>query len=302
MHPLDIAAGQEGVAHRSQLLRGGLSDDAVFRLVKKGELLPLLRSVYRVRGAPRTWLQLATAVSLWAGEGSALTGSGAAAIYGLDGYPRRGPFDVVTTRSLRSPRADVRIRRVGTLPIEDVRELRGARVVAPPRLLLDLATALNAQQLEKALEAILRQGLAKETDIVARIEVVPTGTAGLARCKEMLRGRHLASVPTASDLETECLQGLRRCGIPDPVRQHWICDGQRKIGRIDLAYPDAQLGIEVDSYAWHGDFTSFHRDRERYNSVVALGWRLLLYTKRTDRDVFAHQVATILNERQGLLF
>ena len=47
---------------------------------------------------------------------------------------------------------------------------------------------------------------------------------------------------------------------------------------IDLAYPDACIAIEVDSYSWHMDNTSFERDRERDAELGVLGWKVLRFT------------------------
>lgn len=148
---------------------------------------------------------------------------------------------------------------------------------------------------------MIHKGLLCPEEAAAWKDRQRSGTDGLAACRSILR--HRSSGPsTESDLETECLQVLRAAALPAPARQWWISDRRERIGRIDLAYPHARLGIEVDGFEWHGDYISFHRDRERYNAAVAAGWRLLLFTKKTDRDRFVEQVRQILSEAQGTLF
>ena len=62
-----------------------------------------------------------------------------------------------------------------------------------------------------------------------------------------------------------------------PVRQLWI--GRY---RVDNAYPDIKLFIELDGYGGHSSREAFIRDRHRQNDVVALDWVPLRFT---DSDV-----------------
>jgi very-short-patch-repair endonuclease len=50
------------------------------------------------------------------------------------------------------------------------------------------------------------------------------------------------------------------------------------IVHIDLAYPDAMLALEVDSYSWHLDRQSFEKDRERDIELQSLGWTVFRLT------------------------
>ena len=71
---------------------------------------------------------------------------------------------------------------------------------------------------------------------------------------------------------------LRRAGLPEPARQHWVSvPGQAPV-RLDLAYPGKRLGIEVQGMAWHTGRADFQRDCQKRNLLVALGWRLLEFT------------------------
>ena len=156
-------------------------------------------------------------------------------------------------------------------------------------------------ELEKVFERFIRRRAIEPSNLAKFLDELPTGTPGLARCRQVIRSRSCEGGAAESDLEVECLQDLRTAGAPPPLRQYWILDGSSRVGRIDLAYPHVRLGIEVDGYEWHGSYSRFHADRARYNAVTALGWRLLLYTKRTDKGLFARQVLGILAEAQGRL-
>jgi hypothetical protein len=48
--------------------------------------------------------------------------------------------------------------------------------------------------------------------------------------------------------------------------------------KIDFAYPDVLLAIEVDGYDPHGTRKAFDTDRARQNRLVLLGWTMLRFT------------------------
>jgi len=49
--------------------------------------------------------------------------------------------------------------------------------------------------------------------------------------------------------------------------------------RIDIAFVDERIAVEVDGWAFHGKHKSAHaRDRQRQNLLVLYGWRVLRFT------------------------
>lgn len=62
------------------------------------------------------------------------------------------------------------------------------------------------------------------------------------------------------------------------VREYAAGVPNRKF-RIDVAFPDARLAIEMDGWQFHGKFKGdFSRDRERQNLLCLHGWRILRFT------------------------
>ncbi len=47
------------------------------------------------------------------------------------------------------------------------------------------------------------------------------------------------------------------------------------MARVDLAYPEHPLAIELDGLRWHAGRRPFRSDRLRRNRIEAAGWRLL---------------------------
>ncbi len=49
--------------------------------------------------------------------------------------------------------------------------------------------------------------------------------------------------------------------------------------RVDIAFPDEKLAIEVDGWEHHGKYKAdFHANRERQNLFTLYGWRILRFT------------------------
>jgi very-short-patch-repair endonuclease len=47
---------------------------------------------------------------------------------------------------------------------------------------------------------------------------------------------------------------------------------------VDFAFPDCQVAVEVDGWAWHMDVDRFRADRHKGNALVRSGWDLLRFT------------------------
>ena len=82
-----------------------------------------------------------------------------------------------------------------------------------------------------------------------------------------------------SPLEVLLAWGLDHAGLTyvseyrfDPIRR-W---------RLDFAFPDQKLAVEVEGGVWSGGRHSrgagFEADCEKYNALTLAGWRLLRFT------------------------
>jgi very-short-patch-repair endonuclease len=48
--------------------------------------------------------------------------------------------------------------------------------------------------------------------------------------------------------------------------------------RVDLAFPERKVAVEVDGWAWHVDPERFRTDRRKQNALVGEGWNPLRFT------------------------
>lgn len=94
----------------------------------------------------------------------------------------------------------------------------------------------------------------------------------MGRLRRLLDDRDRRGVPE-SELERRFLQLVRRARLPQPARQY-------RIGRwrVDFAYPEARIAVELDGYRSHSSLERFRSDRRRQNAVIVRGWQVLRFT------------------------
>jgi len=95
---------------------------------------------------------------------------------------------------------------------------------------------------------------------------------GIKRLRTVLR---YVEPKAASQMETRMRMRLVLSRLPRPEAQVPIYDGRRFLGRLDLYYRDARLGLEYDG-STHKD--SVAEDNRRQNLLLGAGVRLLRFT------------------------
>jgi very-short-patch-repair endonuclease len=91
-----------------------------------------------------------------------------------------------------------------------------------------------------------------------------------------MAGRPADTPPTESDAETLFVQIARAIGLPPPRRQFRILIAGREY-RIDFAWPELRLAVEIDGSSVHGP-RQLGSDLRRQNHIVLDGWMILRFT------------------------
>jgi very-short-patch-repair endonuclease len=88
-------------------------------------------------------------------------------------------------------------------------------------------------------------------------------------------GRMLVAAADRADSAAERLlvRILRAAGISG-----WVLGRPFGQWRIDLAFPEQKVAVEVDGWAWHVDAERFRNDRRKQNALVRAGWDPLRFT------------------------
>jgi len=269
-----VVRRQHGVFSRRQALEVGFTASQIQQRLGINEWRRIEPGVYRITTHGRSWHQDVMARVLWAGNGAVASHRTAGVLWKLDGFDR-GPVEISVPRSRQSGRG---VHRKTDLAKADTTWSDGIPVTTPARTLIDLASVVSAGRVEAAMESALRSGLTSVDQIQRRLDRLSRrGRRGLAVMRALLAQRQ-ARPPTDSLLETRFLQALRHADLPEPVRQHRVYVGGRLIARVDLAYPERRLFIELDGWTTHSALESFVADRRRQNRLVALGWQPLRFT------------------------
>lgn len=99
-----------------------------------------------------------------------------------------------------------------------------------------------------------------------------------------------------------------------PVREHPFAESIGRKWRIDFAWPEAKVGVELEGGVYRGGFgggtakgghnsaTGFQKDIEKYNAANDLGWAIYRYTVfdlRTRPVQVIEQVRRAIARRAG---
>lgn len=271
----ELAREQHGLVTSDQAVKA-LGPGRKGRWVAEGRLISLQPGVFRVAGAPESWHQAVLAAALAAD--AVVSHRTAAELWGLiqpSGYvevsvpPSRQP-------RLRPPAI---LHRVGDLHPELAAHREGLRLTDPVRTVIDLGLVLPRWGVRDALSRGLTTRLLGVAEVGRlRDALARQGRNGTGVMRMVLEDRLLTAGTEESLLEARFVDLVRRHGLPTLVFQHEVWHAGRLMARVDAAYPDLRLAIEVDGFAAHSSPAAFQRDRTRQNRLVALGWTVLRFT------------------------
>jgi very-short-patch-repair endonuclease len=255
-----LAARQDGVLTREQLLRLRFTAGEVRSRVRKGWLTPVYRGVYAVGHDRLSDRGRARAAVLASGPYAATSFDTAAALRRLiPSMP--AVLHVSLTRGDRRSRPGLQIHH-GLEPHE-ISLVGGIPTTTTLRTLQDLGHP----------DRLVREALARN---LVRPEDLPDH----------------ASNPTDNAFEDRMRTLIARAGLPQPIAQYPLAPY-----RLDFAWPDLKVAVETDGWGTHGRRAAFEDDRAKDAMLLAAGWRVLRVTwRRLVREpmLVAAQLAAVL--------
>jgi hypothetical protein len=272
-----LFAAQHGVIGRQQAIAAGLTPRMIEWRVHEGAWLRVHRAVYRLAGAPPTWHQRLMAATL--ATGGVASHRSAARLWGLD-LAVTDRLDVMVVGTGGRSVSRVALHRTRSLGGPDRAVREGISCTSVARTLVDLAAALEFDDLEAAVDSALRDGL---TTVSYLERWLPAqGRNGTAVLREIVDDRRV-NKPFGSRREAQVSRMLVAAGLPRPVPQHELRDDRgRVVARFDLAWPAWRVAVEFASYRHHFGRQAWRHDASRANRATAQGWRILT---ATDLDV-----------------
>jgi hypothetical protein len=283
---------QHGAFSRVQVITAGMHPRAINRRLATGQWKLVDHAVYRDAATPPSWRQRLIAACL-AGPAVASHRS-AAALLGFVAC-EEDVVEVTALRHRRRHRGDVVWHESRHFDSRDLTEIDGIPTTRPLRTLLDLGVVFDADRLEELLDDGLRRGWFSTTAVRRRWEEF----GGVLRpggriVRAVLERKEAGERPAESILETRFRQLLGRAGIPQPVAQFEVSDGDKLIARVDFAYPEFGVVIEIDGEERHAGRSPRKHDARKERRLVRLGFRVLRFHWDDVRDAPAEVADEIL--------
>ena len=110
--------------------------------------------------------------------------------------------------------------------------------------------------------------------------------------EEML-DMHIRAAKLTDGMEREYRFAAMACGGTGKGLRQRLADAELQDWRLDFAWPDRHLAVEVEGGVWtggrHTRGAGFEEDARKYNVLALLGWRLLRFTSRSIQSGVALQ-------------
>ncbi|MGY1841608.1 MULTISPECIES: DUF559 domain-containing protein [unclassified Modestobacter] len=261
--------------------------------LRRRSYVRLVQGVYADPGLPYDHQLRARGVALLLPPGTAIGGLSAAAWYGA---PVAGPRDPVTVLRpaavlWKGPRG-VRVHRSDLRP-GDIEDVDGVPVTGVVRTAWDVAALEPLGTAVAALDAMVR-GEALDLSALAAAADAGTRRWGVQRVR---RAIPLVDPSADSPPESRIRVALTLAGLA-PETQFRAWDGDRWLGQLDFAWPEAKVALEYEG-AYHFDAEQIDRDDDRYAALVAAGWVVIrvALNELHDLDAVVRQVQQALDAR-----
>ena len=268
---------QHGLVTRVQALDAGFTVRQIERRVGSGRWVRAARGVYRHASAPVT--PLSRMLAAWMAYGGIASHRSAAALHHVDGYQLNIVELSVTPGSGRRVRG-VRFHQSTQLDLAKPIVREGILVTGMARTVLDLAAVVSRRQLDRTIDAVLRDGQLRISDLWGVLTShARRGRPGCAALRASIEDRFGAGLVPLSEWSRMVAELLAGGGLDYPALEHAINDARGAfVAQVDLAYPAHRVAIELDSARWHDNRASFVDDRRRRNKITVAGWDVLNFT------------------------
>jgi very-short-patch-repair endonuclease len=273
-----LASRQHGIISRTQLLELGWSGGAIDAALRRDQFATMHHGVYRIAGTPRSHAQQIAAACLAAGPGAAASHRTAAMLLGVPLDRDQPAVEVSVSRGHNPHLRGVVLHRSRDLTAEQTLVIDGLRCTTPTRLLVDLGQVVPWWTVNRTLERLLAARRVTVPQVAAALAWhSKRGRSGCGALRRTLERRALGAESPDSALEARFAELCAQADLPLGRFQFELTVGGRR-RRIDFAYPEHRIAVEIDGYEWHSGRDQFTDDRVRDNALQLAGWRVLRFT------------------------
>ena len=268
-----VMAKQQALATTAQILQGGGNHELASSYVHRGIWERVDRGLYGPAGVPMTWRRQLMAAVLLGPGGTLVSHRAGAAIQGVGGLVEPMP-EVSIPQGASFRRTGVIVHESVDLGLAEPLSIDGIPVTGPARLAMDVGSVMSTKRFRNTMREIQHVlGVDAETLLRTYLRHRRQGRNGGGALRDWLDRYHgVAGIPE-SGLEQLVLDAIIDAGLAVPRLQVWV---ETRYGRfrIDLAYPDLMLAIEVDGSQHRDDDEIRASDVVRARALRALGWKV----------------------------
>ena len=235
------------------------------------------RGVYRHAAVPST--PLSRLLSACMAHDGLASHQSAAALHRIEGF-NLDRVELTVPSGKRPSMAGVRLHQSSQMSLAEPTERQGVPCTGRARTVMDLAAVVTRKRLDRVIDAVLRDGLLRPSDLYAVLAAhAQRGRQGCAALRAVLDDR-LGDDPVPLSEWSRMVEDLLvASGLAPPRLEYRICDGAGALlAQVDLAYPAHRVAIELDSVRYHLNRESFVSDPRRRNRLTVAGWRVLTFT------------------------
>ena len=211
------------------------------------------------------------AAVLACGPGAVLSHRSVLEFWGVAKPSRRQPS--VTTPALRRARPGIDLHRSATLTPDDTTVVDAIPCTTVARTLLDYAEVARPRELARAVEEAERLGLF-DGRAVDRVLTRANGRRGTGRLRDAV-AEWTEPAFTRSEAERRALALITAAALPSPNVNTFVAGHE-----VDLHWPEHNLVVEIDGYAYHRTRGAFERDHARDAALDDAGLRVRRITWR----------------------
>lgn len=269
----------------------GVGDRALHRRHAAGLVEREHPGVYRDAAVPRTATTRLRA-ALAARPTAFVSGHSLMRLYDVRGEWSDRPEITLLGSDEHVPLDGVRMHRIDRIEPHDRHRRHGLPVLAPPLGLLTLGASAPPWKVKTAVHDMVFQGHTAVPLLVRALkQYAASGRNGVTSFRAGVRSLDKGGRATQTNLELVVLDPIHAApAIPEPHVQHLVVDGDGAKRRLDIAWPEHGLDLEVDGDRWHLSARDKSAMRVRDRALAAVGYE----TWRVDSDQVAHDLPALI--------
>ncbi len=292
-----LLESQQALVTRRSLLDVDDGAATLRRMLRNGVWCRLDEGLYGPAGVPMTWRRRLMASVLVAPAGSLASHRALAHLLGAGGFdePPAPEISIPAGTSLRRP--GVVVHESTDLDLAEPRLVDGIPCTGSERLAMDLGCVVSEPRYRQTVRELQHQhGVTSHRLLLTYLRHKRRGRNGGGALRDWLDRYYGVEGVSESGLELRVLDAILDAALPSPTRQHWVRVGEASY-RLDLAYPDQRICVEVDGIQHRDDPEVRADDLIRQRALVADRWTVI----RIRSWVFATDLAKALSQLRHLV-